>query len=120
MLPLSEPVPTKSDAHVTRQAATSGRLLLLKLYADSGYLGPKFQQGLAAVCRQVNVEIVKRSDVGKFVVLPKRWIVERTIGWLNRCRRLAKDWECLNRNGLAFLRWASIRLMLRRLCHTAL
>jgi len=49
-------------------------------------------------------------------VLPKRWIVERTIGWLNRCRRLAKDWECLNENGLAFLRWASIRLMVRRLC----
>ena len=93
---------------------------LLKLYADSGYQGPKFQQGLAEVCRQVNVEIVKRSELGKFVVLPKRWIVERTIGWLNRCRRLAKDWECLNRNGLAFLRWASIRLMLRRLCQTAL
>jgi transposase len=48
-------------------------------------------------------------------VLPKRWIVERTIGWLNRCRRLAKDWECLNRSALAFLRWASVRLMLRRL-----
>jgi transposase len=92
---------------------------LLKLYADSGYQGPKFQQGLAEVCRQVNVEIVKRSDLGKFVVLPKRWIVERTIGWLNRCRRLAKDWECLNRNGLAFLRWASIRLMLRKLCQIA-
>ena len=45
------------------------------------------------------------------------WIVERTIAWLNRCRRLSKDWECLNRNALAFLRWASIRLMLRRLCH---
>ena len=42
--------------------------------------------------------------------------VERTIAWLNRCRRLAKDWERLNRNALAFLRWASIRLMLRRLC----
>src|ERR1700712_4578737 len=93
---------------------------LLKLYADSGYQGPKFQQGVAEVCRWVNVEIVKRSDAGTFVVLPKRWIVERTIGWLNRCRRLAKDWECLNRNGLAFLRWASIRLMLRRLCQTAL
>src|SRR5246127_4551681 len=38
---------------------------LLKLYADSGYQGPKFQQGLAEPCRQVNVEIVKRSDVGK-------------------------------------------------------
>ena len=53
----------------------------------------------------------KRSDAGTFVVLPKRWIVERTIAWLNRCRRLAKDWECLNSNALAFLRWASVRLM---------
>ena len=51
---------------------------LLKLYADNGYQGPKFQQGLRRVCRQINVEIVKRSDVGRFVVLPKRWIVERT------------------------------------------
>jgi len=89
---------------------------LLKLYADSGYQGPKFQTGLKRVCRQINLEIVKRSDVGKFIVLPKRWIVERTISWLNRCRRLAKDWECFNRNARAFLRWASIRLMLRRLC----
>src|SRR5208283_2146727 len=80
---------------------------LRTLYADGGYQGPQFQQALKQVCEQINVEIVKRSDVGKFVVLPKRWIVERTIGWLNRCRRLAKDWECLNRNGLAFLRWAS-------------
>ena len=93
---------------------------LLKLYADSGYQGPKFQEGLAVVCGQVNVEIVKRSDAGKFVVLPKRWIVERTIGWLNRCRRLAKDWERLNRNALAFLRWASVRLMVRKLCQNAI
>ena len=93
---------------------------LLKLYADAGYQGPQFQQAMGRVLRQVNVEIVKRSDAGKFVVLPKRWVVERTIGWLNRCRRLAKDWECLNRNGLAFLRWASIRLMLRKLCQTSI
>ena len=91
---------------------------LLKLYADTGYAGQNFQAGLKRVCRQVNVEIVKRSDAGKFVVLPKRWIVERTIGWLNRCRRLAKDWECLSRNGLAFLRWASVRLMVRKLGQT--
>ena len=89
---------------------------LLRLYADSGYQGTKFQQGVKRVCRRINVEIVKRSNATKFVVLPKRWIVERTIGWLNRYRRLAKDWECLNRNGLAFLRWASIRIMIRRLC----
>lgn len=91
---------------------------LLKLYADSGYQGPKLQEGLKHVCRAVEVHIVKRSDVGRFVVLPKRWIVERTIAWLNRCRRLAEDWERLNRNALAFLRWASVRLMLRKLCQT--
>ena len=93
---------------------------LLTLYADSGYQGKKFRHGLAAICRKVNLEIVKRGELHRFVVLPKRWIVERTIGWLNRCRRLAKDWECLNRCALAFLRWASIRLMLRRLCQNSL
>ena len=77
---------------------------LLKLYADGGCQGPKFQQGLARVCRGVNVEIVRRCDTGKFVVLPKRWIVERTTAWLNWCRRLSKDWKCLNQNALAFLR----------------
>ena len=92
---------------------------LLKLYADSGYQGPKFRHGLSQACQQVNVEIVKRSDAGRFVVLPRRWIVERTIAWLNRCRRLAKDWERLNRNALAFLRWASIRLMIRKLCQSS-
>jgi transposase len=93
---------------------------LLKLYADGGYQGPQFKDGLLKAMRQVNVEIVKRSDAAKgFTVLPKRWVVERTIGWLNRCRRLAKDWECLNRNALTFLRWASIRVMLRRLCQTS-
>jgi transposase len=89
---------------------------LLRLYADGGYQGPRFKQGVSDAIARVNVEIVKRSDAGRFVVLPKRWIVERTIGWLNRCRRLAKDWECLTCNGLAFLRWASVRLMVRKLC----
>jgi transposase len=92
---------------------------LLKLYADSGYAGPQFQAGLRATCRQINLEIVRRCDGHRFVVLPKRWIVERTIAWLNRCRRLAKDWECLNRTGLLFLRWASVRLMLRKLCQAS-
>jgi DDE family transposase len=46
------------------------------------------------VKRIINVEIVKRSDTAlKFVVLPKRWVVERTFAWLNRGRRLAKEWE---------------------------
>jgi transposase len=91
---------------------------LLRLYADGGYQGPNFQAGLRSVIECVNVEIVKRSDQAhRFVVLPKRWIVERTFAWLGRCRRLAKDWECLNRKALAFLKLASIRLMLRKLCN---
>ena len=51
------------------------------------------------------------------MTLPKRWIVERSIAWLNRCRRLAKDWENLNATALVFLRFASIQLMLRKLCN---
>ncbi|MBL8907307.1 MAG: IS5 family transposase, partial [Rhizobiales bacterium] len=89
---------------------------LLKLYADGGYQGAGFQDALSTLLRGVNVEIVKRSDQARrFIVLPKRWIVERTFAWLGRCRRLAKDWECLNRKALAFLKLASIRLMLRKL-----
>jgi transposase len=89
---------------------------LLKLYADGGYQGPGFQRAMKAIMAQMNVEIVKRSDRAKgFTVLPKRWVVERTFAWLGRCRRLAKDWECLDRNARAFLVLASVRLMLRRL-----
>jgi transposase len=91
---------------------------LKKLFADSAYQGPIFQAALAGILPRLETEIVRRSDQAKgFVVLPKRWIVERTIAWLNRCRRLAKDWENLNRNALAFLKLASFRLMLRKLCN---
>ncbi len=91
---------------------------LKKLFADSAYAGPVFHDGLTKTMPDLVIEIVRRSDQAKgFVVLPKRWIVERTIGWLGRCRRLAKDWENLNRNAYAFLRLASIRLMLRKLCN---
>jgi transposase len=91
---------------------------LLKLYADGGYQGPEFRNAVNAILAQVNVEIVKRADRAQgFVVLPKRWVVERTFAWLNRCRRLAKDWETLNQKARAFLLLASIRLMLRKLCN---
>jgi putative transposase len=91
---------------------------LTKLFADSAYGGPVFHAGLANVMPGLVTEIVRRCNGLKgFVVLPKRWIVERTIGWLGRCRRLAKDWENLDHSALAFLRLASIRLMLRKLCN---
>jgi putative transposase len=93
---------------------------LLKFFADAGYQGPQFRSAVTAVLPQLSIEIVKRSDqaIG-FEVLPRRWVVERTLAWLNRCRRLAKDFENLGSRALAFLRLASIRLLLRKLCNPA-
>jgi len=92
-----------------------------KLYADGGYQGAKFQTAVKRAINQLNVEIVKRSDAARgFLVLPKRWVVERTLAWPNRCRRLAKDWECLNRRARGFLLLASVRLMVRRLCRSTI
>src|SRR6202158_225765 len=89
---------------------------LQRLFADPGYQGAKFATGTAEVWPDLVIEIVRRSDTAKgFKLLPRRWVVERTFAWLNRCRRLAKDFENRTRNALAFIRLASIRLMLRKL-----
>ena len=89
---------------------------LRKLYADGGYQGPAFRTALHRVLRRIDVEIIKRSDrANGFAVLPKRWIVERTIGWISRNRRLARDFERHCRIAAAFVRMAMIRIMLRRL-----
>ena len=91
---------------------------LAKLFADGAYQGPVFRKALAKVLPRLILEVITRSDQVKgFAVLPKRWIVERTIAWLNRCRRFAKDFENLTRHALAFIHLASLRLMLRKLCN---
>ena len=87
---------------------------LEKIFADSAYGGPKLRDAIAGA--PWKIEVVRRpADQKGFEVLPKRWVVERTIAWINRCRRLSKDFENLNRMALAFIRLASIRLMLRRI-----
>ncbi len=84
------------------------------IFADSAYGGPKLRKAMAGAAW--TIEVVKRSAQAKgFEVIPRRWVVERTIAWINRCRRLAKDYENLNRTALAFIRLAMIRIMLRRL-----
>ena len=66
--------------------------------------------------RKVRLEIVKRPEGTKgFLLLPKRWIVERTFGWFGRYRRLAKDYEYLTQTSEAMIRVAMIHLMVRRL-----
>lgn len=61
------------------------------------------------------VEIVKRSDIHRFVVLPKRWIVERTFAWLGKYRRLSKDYETLPASSEMMIYLAMINLMIHRL-----
>jgi len=61
------------------------------------------------------IEIIKRSDTTKgFVLLPRRWVVERTFAWLGRCRRLAKDWETSIASSTTWVHIASIHMLMRR------
>jgi transposase len=84
------------------------------VWADGGYAGR-----LVAYARQVlrlAVEIVRKKEGQRtFEVLPRRWIVERTLSWISRCRRLDHDYEWLPQHSEAMVKWAMIGLMARRL-----
>jgi len=87
---------------------------LQRIWADGGYAG-KLIAWVQETCGWV-LEIIKRSDVVKgFKLLPRRWVVERTFGWLGRYRRLSKDYERLPESSEAMVYWAMTRLMVRRL-----
>ena len=88
-----------------------------RIIGDGGYQGPEMT-ALVARTRAWRLEIVKRSDLHRFVALPKRWIVERTLAWISRNRRLLRDYERHTRKAAAFVRLAMIRIMLRRLAIT--
>lgn len=83
------------------------------LWADGGYAGVLV--GLARKLWRCTVEIVKRTEAHTFRVLPRRWVVERTFGWLGRYRRLNRDYERQARTGETIVYVAMIRLMLARL-----
>jgi putative transposase len=84
------------------------------VWADGGYAG-KLIQWVLQVCHWV-LEIVKRSDTAKgWELLPRRWVVERTFGWLSQCRALARDYEFHPETSEALIQIAMIHLMLRRL-----
>jgi putative transposase len=87
---------------------------LERLWADGGYAG----QLVGWVRDRTGwvLEIIQRpADAVGFVLLPKRWVVERTFAWLSKCRRLSKDYEQLIPSSEARIRLAMIALMLRRL-----
>jgi transposase len=88
---------------------------LRHIFADGGYAGDKLKDALGELGRWT-IEIIKRSDAARgFVLLPRRWVVERTFAWLGRCRRLAKDFEATIVSAVAWIFIAHIRLLTRRL-----
>jgi transposase len=96
-----------------------GRLQII--WADGGYLGklvPWVKQ--LRPYGKLKLDIVRRCDRAKgFQVLPKRWIVERTFGWLYKSRRLCRDYEVRPDHSEAMIRICMIRLMIRRLANAA-
>ena len=113
-----------TEQHHRTYARVGGRLLdkirksfpwLELVWADSGYNAHQVNTAVAKV-PSLRIEIVKRSDDMKgFVLLPRRWVVERTFSWFGRNRRLAKDWENLATTVLAFVLLASIQIAIKRL-----
>jgi transposase len=88
---------------------------LRHVFADSAYAGDKLKRALEKHGKWL-VEIIRRCDAAKrFVLLPRRWVVERTLAWLNRNRRLAKDFEATIESSMTWLYIASVKLMSRRL-----
>ena len=88
---------------------------LRHVFADGAYAGKKLQAALAKIGKWT-LQIVKRSDTAKgFEVIPRRWVVERTHAWLNRNRRLAKDFERTIESATAWLFMASVQLITRRI-----
>ena len=108
------------------QDRVGARLVLAKLkgafgslkliWVDGGYSG-KLQEWLAALLpwRSIRIEVVKRSQLHTFKILPKRWIVERSFAWLGFYRRLSKDYEARLDHSEAMILLASSRQMLKRL-----
>lgn len=86
-----------------------------KVLVDGGYTGEPFAQAVREILPQAEVEVVKRSELHTFKVLPKRWIVERSFAWLEKCRRLWKNCERLMNNSLQFVNLAFLSLLLKRL-----
>lgn len=88
---------------------------LRHVFADSAYAGGKLKAAVAKLGDWV-IEIVRRCDTAKgFVLLPRRWVAERTIAWLNRNRRLAKDFDVTVESAVTWIYIASVKLLSRRL-----
>lgn len=86
---------------------------VIKVLADGGYTGEKFASAVSEIIN-AEVEVAKRSELHKFAVIPKRWVVERSFAWLDKYRRLWKNCERKLSNTLQMVVIAFVRLLLNR------
>ena len=102
---------------VLKQVQQMGKrdTLLHTIWADGGFDGEPFMQWVMDVCRWIVQVVVRPQQTKGFVVLKKRWVVERTFGWFMGCRRLVRDYEGLPETSETFIYLAMIRIMVRRL-----
>jgi putative transposase len=109
----------RDGAKLVLEPLTEKHWRLQKIWSDGNYRGelPNWVRNLrqGRGHRRIQLEIVAKVDGHHFVVLPKRWIVERTFAWLGRSRRLSKDYEGICETGEAWILLAMIRLMTKRL-----
>ena len=84
-----------------------------RFLVDGGYSGEPFANAVKEICG-ADVEVVKRDELHKFVVLPKRWVVERSFGWIDKARRLWKNCERTLHNSLQMLTLAFIAILIKR------
>lgn len=84
-----------------------------KIIVDAGYTGEKFAFEIKTIIN-ANVEVIKRNELHSFVVLPKRWVVERSFAWLEKCRRLWKNCERKLNTSLQMVILCFISLLLKR------
>lgn len=92
---------------------TDNLSLIKKVLVDGGYTGQNFADEIRRISN-AEVEIVKRNELHTFSVIPKRWIVERSFGRLDKCRRLWKNCERLLQNSFQMISLAFIRIILKR------
>ena len=95
------------------EASKANLTIVEKVLADGGYTGKPFQD---AVKQMINadVEIAKRNEIHTFAVIPKRWVVERSFAWLEKCRRLWKNCERLVASSLGMIQLAFIQVLVKR------
>ena len=109
-------VPEREGAQTLLGRTLNWLTWLRLLWVDGGYSGPDFAQWVRGLRPKLAVEVVKRCDQTRgFKILPRRWVVERTFGWLMRHRRLVRDYEQTETSAQAWIYIAMIRIQLRRL-----